>query len=193
VRGVLRRAQGPCDRAVRSPVRVRGVCGAADQDENPVVSRVPRAHRADHEGVLLLATACVHGAWLPLSRFSQRPRQVEQHSRVECTEPPVPPPVAVSCAPCVTVHTHTQSSTVPLQAGCCVLRVERWFGATPSHQPSLRATSVVYDVRRPTHDGAGAGVTQRHRYAARWGGSGQPRRRSLLAQRGGQHTHSEHS
>ena len=49
-----------------------------------------------------------------------------------------------------------------------MLRVQRWFGATLSHQPSLRATSVVYDVRRPTHDGAGAGVTQRHRYAARW-------------------------
>jgi hypothetical protein len=44
VRGVLRRAQGPYHGAVRSPVRVRRVCGAADQDENPDVSRVPRAH-----------------------------------------------------------------------------------------------------------------------------------------------------
>jgi hypothetical protein len=54
VRGVLRRAQGPCDRAVRSPVRVRELCGAVDQDEDADVSRVPRAHPGDHEGVLLL-------------------------------------------------------------------------------------------------------------------------------------------
>jgi hypothetical protein len=40
---------------VRSPVRVREVCGVADQDENADVSRVPRAHPGDHEGVLLLA------------------------------------------------------------------------------------------------------------------------------------------
>jgi hypothetical protein len=41
---------------VRSHLRVRSeVCGAADQDENPDVSRVPRAHPGDHEGVLLLA------------------------------------------------------------------------------------------------------------------------------------------
>jgi hypothetical protein len=36
-------------------VRVREVCGAADQDENADVPRVPRAHPTDHEGVLLLA------------------------------------------------------------------------------------------------------------------------------------------
>jgi hypothetical protein len=33
------------------------VCGAADQDENADVSRVPRAHPTDHEGVLLIARA----------------------------------------------------------------------------------------------------------------------------------------
>ena len=55
MRGVLRRAQGPHHRAVRPPVRVREVCGAADQDENPDVSRVPRAHPGDHEGVLHLS------------------------------------------------------------------------------------------------------------------------------------------
>jgi hypothetical protein len=55
VRGVLRRAQGPPHRALRPPVRVRGVCGAADQHENPDVPRVPRAHPTDREGVLLLA------------------------------------------------------------------------------------------------------------------------------------------
>jgi hypothetical protein len=55
VRGLLRRAQGPSHRAVRSHVRVRGVCGAAEQDNNPDVSRVPRAHPTDREGVLLLA------------------------------------------------------------------------------------------------------------------------------------------
>jgi hypothetical protein len=55
VRGVLRRAQGPYHRAVRSPVRVREVCGAADLNENPDVSRVPRRHPGDSEGVLLIA------------------------------------------------------------------------------------------------------------------------------------------
>ena len=55
MRGVLRRAQGPCVRAVRPRVRVRGVCGAADQDENPDVSRVPPRHPGDDEGVLLIA------------------------------------------------------------------------------------------------------------------------------------------
>ena len=53
--GVIRRTQGPYHRAVRSHVRVRAVCAAADQDENVVVSHVPRAHPTDHEGVLLLA------------------------------------------------------------------------------------------------------------------------------------------
>jgi hypothetical protein len=55
VRGVLRRAQGPSHGAVRSPVRE--MCRAADQDENADVSRVPRAHPTNREGVLHLAIA----------------------------------------------------------------------------------------------------------------------------------------
>jgi hypothetical protein len=39
-------------------------------------------------------------------------------------------------------HTHTQSSTVPLQAGCCVLRLQRLrFGVTPLRRLNDRSST----------------------------------------------------
>jgi hypothetical protein len=65
------------------------------------------------------------------------------------------PPCITSCALLHCTHMHPQPSTAPLQGKRLLLRLRGGFGAT-----LYLASSVVYHVSHPAHDGAGAGVTQ---------------------------------
>jgi hypothetical protein len=51
VRAVPGRAQGPHHRTLWPPVRVRGVCGDAEEGQTPSVPLLPDTHQLDLQGV----------------------------------------------------------------------------------------------------------------------------------------------